>query len=316
MSQNEPEMGTNPQLRFRWATFQDRSWGCEAVWCKIGEDLNKGFIAVSLIFIFWIFLDNLTELDRKKLVNKDWGREFPMGCPWCSLWDFLLPRWEPAPAAPRKGWDRTGWRLGAQELPGWNSQWLRHPDTNTPCTCETALPPGRAAAQPRRTPGAGHHPASPSQPSQRHRRCPRRSPCSAGAFGSARCPQIPRKGRGGRWGGRCVCPGSPGPAAPGRDYISQGAAGRGPARCQRERCRLIAAAADERSPRAGGGAAGAAPPGPGRRPAHYARPGGWRWKVRAPRPLPAAPGVPPLSPPPGTHLRRGGAGPARRGERG
>ncbi|CAN8183746.1 unnamed protein product [Coccothraustes coccothraustes] len=30
--------------------------------------------------------------------------------------------------------------------------------------------------------------------------------------------------------------------------------------------------------RAGGGAAGAAPPGPGRRPAHYARPGGWRWK--------------------------------------
>lgn len=74
---------------------------------------------------------------------------------------------------------------------------------------------------------------------------------------------------------------------------------------------MIAAAADERSPRAGGGAAGAAPPGPGRRPAHYARPGGWRWKVRAPRPLPAAPGVPPLSPPPGTHLRRAGAAPAR-----
>lgn len=38
---------------------------------KIGEDLNKGFIVVSLIFIFWIFWDNLTELDRKKMVNKD-----------------------------------------------------------------------------------------------------------------------------------------------------------------------------------------------------------------------------------------------------
>lgn len=62
--------------------------------------------------------------------------------------------------------------------------------------------------------------------------------------------------------------------------------------------------------RAGGGGRGsAAGAGPGRRPAHYARPGGWRWKVRAPRPLPAAPGIPPLSPPPGTHLRRGGAGP-------
>lgn len=94
-----------------------------------------------------------------------------------------------------------------------------------------------------------------------------------------------------------------------RDYVSQGSAARP---------RPLSASAAGWSPRlqmsgarAGGGAAGAAPPGPGRRPAHYARPGGWRWKVRASRPLPAAPGVPPLSPPPGTHLRRGGAALAR-----
>lgn len=70
--------------------------------------------------------------------------------------------------------------------------------------------------------------------------------------------------------------------------------------------RLIAAAADEPSPRAGGGAAGAAPC---RRPAHYARPGGWRWKVRAPRPQLA---VPPRGPSPVSSPGRSpAAGPAR-----
>lgn len=72
--------------------------------------------------------------------------------------------------------------------------------------------------------------------------------------------------------------------------------------------RLIAAAADEPSPRAGGGAARAAPC---RRPAHYARPGGWRWKVRAPRPRLA---VSPRGPSPVSSPGRSpAAGPAGRG---
>uniref|UniRef100_A0A8C4UPT2 Sterile alpha motif domain containing 12 n=1 Tax=Falco tinnunculus TaxID=100819 RepID=A0A8C4UPT2_FALTI len=224
---------------------------------------HKGSVTAPPVpFVFWIFLDELSELARIEMEKA--GGPGP-GCCRCSRCTLPLPRRKAPPAAPGRA-AGPGWlphsQLAVTEIP-------RQIHAGAPRNAAFCRRGARAAPSPR----TARRPAL--QPWQPGRRLPpHRSPCSAGKRGGDRRRQAPQSPAG-RRGASLRRRGEPAGPGPGLHFPGSGGAGAVPPACQRERCRLIAAAADERSPRAGGGAA---PPGPGRRPAHYARPGGWRWK--------------------------------------